>query len=58
MEHLGESAENHTIRIRTRDPPAMNPAQTPTGLRKLADRDLLKPTLGDAVTSRSRRRRH
>ena len=26
MEHLGEAAENHTIRIRTRDLPVMNPA--------------------------------
>ena len=53
MEQLGESAENHTIRIRTRDLPVMNPA-----LYELV-RDLLKSTatatpsrrgLGDTVT--------
>ena len=52
MEHIGESAETRTTRIRTRDLPVMSPTQVPTGLRRLADRDLLKPTLGDAVTSR------
>ena len=58
MEQLGESAENHTTQIRTRDLPVMYPAQVPTGPRRLADHDLFKPTLGDAVTSRSGRRRH
>ena len=54
MEHLGESAENHTTRIESS---GHESCAVPTDLRRLADRDLLKPTLGDAVNSRSRRRR-